>query len=127
MNTIEKLIKFNLFQKYKNEWIDIGLIEYNIKLKENNINNEWIDIIININHDGYLIQFDVLYRFVIDVSLLINHCINLLHPIYVKSFGNFSVEKNNFMVNGLKSVILDENDNEEIHCKYWMKMSMILN
>merc|ERR1712244_118762 len=128
------MVRFKLFRKDNDEWIEIQSIGYTVKLRKNeefDKNMKWIDITIDIIDDHGL-MFDVSYMFIVDASSLLhgsNGCVALSHPIYAKSFGNFNIEKNNFMVNVLNTIMFsDNNDNHKVNpYKHWIKMSLLFN
>eukprot|EP01083_Nonionella_stella_P089958 251283_1 len=115
----EEWIQFKLFE----QGIGIESIVYNVR-RTDDADKGWMNIVIDV--EDYRLKFDVLYRFMIDVSLLRDNCESLSHPIYGKTVGNFDIEKNHFIVKGLKSITCCDlnHSNEPNLYKFWMNMSI---
>ena len=118
------MIRFKLLSMSDNdEWIEIEAIKYNPKLYDKNqaLTNIIIDIENNI-----LLDFDTLYLFIIDIIAFNGECINLLHPVYARSYGDFYITRHDLMINEINPV-MSSNDNNKFKVnlyKYWMNISI---
>merc|ERR1712062_932848 len=66
------------------------------------------------------VHFDEEYVFVIDLSVLMDHCTELKHPVHAKTYMMEDMDHGPVTLQGLQSVVVNESDTFTVHrSKYW--------